>query len=121
MSDKHLISLVNLANQGVTCPITVLIGGHLISGVLVGAVTFLESTAGLIVGDGSNPVSIEYSKLFSESAAIMKARPDELVEDDSFYLKDVVTINNGERAEFNGAYMKLKINAVDGWWVGQPK
>ncbi|WP_324011217.1 hypothetical protein [Aeromonas hydrophila] len=121
MSDNHFISLVNLANEGVCGPITVLVDGQLISGVLIGAVTFLESTARLIAGDGSNQANVEYSRMFSEPAALMVERANELVEDDSFYLKDVVITNNGNRINFNGVFMKLKIDAVAGWFIGHPQ
>ena len=121
MSDVLFESLVSMANNGISCNVTVFTNGQMISGVLISNIEFLETVANKTIGDGNNVNNNEFSKLFSEPARLVKEDGLKLADDGYYYLKNVSTSTNGSLISINGVCMKLKIDSVVGWYLGTPQ
>lgn len=120
--DNDLLFLVGIANKGISVGVTLLSKGLLISGNLMSGKEYYSSISESFKNNSTNSeLGSAISTYFLETGEAHYAITDENKEIplNFLHLKNFsVYRDNGSTIDFSGAFFRLKIEEVDGFFIG---
>ncbi|HAC7850952.1 TPA_asm: hypothetical protein G0E33_08695 [Salmonella enterica] len=116
IKDRDLVLLVRMANAGVEIGITLLSKGVMISGLLVSGKSYYEDCVKKMSAAGSTGQGI--SEYFSQAQELYEPSEDKEIPLNFLHLKDAVILTGQNRTSYNGAIFRIKIEEIDGFFIG---
>lgn len=118
-TDGLLHAIVNMANTGAGTSATILVGGTLISGELLGATQYADETTKAL-GDAFRRAFPGNASGFDQVMEDVAAKGDELGAGFLHLAKIVRHQPNGGFVTVEGATLRVRITDIEGFWLGRP-